>query len=236
MSWQAKKFWKEVSVVPEGDGFTVALDGRAIKTPSKAPLILPTKALAEAVAEEWRAVDEVIQPDAMPVTRAANSALDKVAVQRGAVIDMLASYGETDLLCHRADSPEGLVERQEAGWDPMLLWAREALQAPLVATVGIMPAKQPATSLEQIRAAIAEHDDFALTALHDLIMLSGSAVLGLAVAHGQITADDAWALSLIDEHWQEEQWGEDAEAKALENTKKESFFAADRFLKMTRAS
>lgn len=228
--WKAKRFWKTVSVVEENGAWAIRLDARALKTPAKSPLHVPTRAMAEAIAAEWDAQTGEVRPDTMPVTRAANSALDKVGPQFEAVAAMLAEYGATDLLCYRAEAPRELVEHQAAAWDPLLDWAASDLGAPLVVGTGIVPVTQPPESLSRIAQAIQAHDPFRLTALHDLIAITGSAVIGLAIARGQIGVEEGWLASRIDEHWQILQWGADEEAEAVEAIKKRDLAAAAHFL------
>jgi len=170
-----------------------------------------------------------VRPETMPVTRAANSAIDKVAHQFGAVVEVLAAYGETDLLCYRATGPEALVARQAAAWDPLLRWSAEVLDAPMVATAGVMHIAQPPASLSRLRAELTAATPFELAALHDLIAITGSLILGLAVARGLIDSAEAFGISRIDEHWQAELWGVDDEAAALEATKKAALDEAARF-------
>lgn len=232
--WAAKRFWTEALVVPAPGGYEVRLDARILRTPLKSPLVLPTAAMAEAVAAEWAAAGELIDPRAMPVTRSANSAVDKVATQRGEVADLLAEYGATDLLCYRAGAPEALVERQAGAWDPFLDWAREAHGAALRTTTGVMPIAQDPKALACLRAPLDAADAFALTALHDLIALSGSLVIGLAVADAAWETDAAWTASRLDELWQFEQWGEDFDAVALAERKRGDFLHAARFLSLSR--
>ena len=153
---------------------------------------------------------------------------------RDEVAAMLADYAGTDLLCYRAEGPQPLIDRQAAGWDPLLDWAREQYDAPLVATSGVMFIAQPETSLAHLRAAVFAQDEFRLAALHDLIAITGSLVLGLAVAEGRLTADEAFALSRIDEQWQIDQWGPDEEAAALEATKHQALRDAARFYGLCR--
>ena len=228
--WTAKRFWKEATVVADGTGWAVRLDGRAVKTPAKAALVVPTRALAQAIAAEWDAQHGVVKPATMPMTRAANSAIDKVAVQFDAVAAMLADYGGTDLLCYRAEGPADLVARQAAAWDPLLDWAAKAHGARLAVTCGVLPVAQDAAALDRLGAALRRHDPFALTALHDLVAISGSLVLGLAVAQHRLTAAEAWDASRIDETWQAEQWGRDDEAAAMEAAKRQAMLDAERFL------
>ncbi len=224
--WKLKRFWTEARPEPAEGGFTVTLDGRPVKTPAKAALTVPTRAMAEAMAAEWDAQQDAVDPRTMPVTRAANAAIDKVAVQHGRVAEMLAEYGGTDLLCYRAEAPAELVARQEAAWDPLLAWARDALDAPLVTTRGVMHVPQPERSLQAFDAQVRALDPFALTALHDLVTLSGSLVIGLAAIHEHLPAGDLWQRSRIDEIWQEEQWGADEEAAEAARRKETAFHDA----------
>ena len=233
-AWKPKRFWKAATPAPVEGGFTVTLDGRAVKTPAKALLVLPTEGLARLIAAEWDAQEEAVAPETMPATRAANSAIDKVQGQFAEVAEMLAEYGGTDLLCYRAEGPEALVARQAAGWEPLLDWARNRYQAPFVATAGVMYIAQPPGSLAALRAAVFAQTPFQLAALHDLIAITGSLVLGLAVAENRLTADEAFSLSRIDEHWQIEQWGEDDEAAAKEAVKLQALRDAARFYGLCR--
>ncbi len=232
--WTAKRFWKAASAEPSAGGFTVRLDGRPVKTPAKTPLIVPTLGMAQAIAAEWDAQQGAIRPETMPATRAANSALDKVAPLFDAVVDEVAGYGGSDLLCYRAEGPMELVARQAAEWQPMLDWAAGAFDAPLVVTSGVIPVAQPADSLSRLRAVVAAETAFRLAALHDLVAITGSLVLGLAVAHGRISAPQAFDISRIDERWQAEQWGEDEEAAAAEALRRASLLDAARFYGLCR--
>ena len=234
--WAPKRFWTQAEAVPRDAGFTVELDGRPVKTPYKSALIVPTRAMAEAIAAEWQAQTDLIDPTTMPATRAANSAIDKVAAQHADVVDLLAAYGENDLLCYRAAQPEALVAAQSAAWDPWLAWAAQALDAPLRVTVGVMPVDQPAESLARLRARVAGFDNFELTGFHDLVQLSGSLVLAFAVAMGKLTAAEAWSLSRIDEDFQISQWGDDAEAAEVAAIKRQAFIDAHAFMLMSRAT
>lgn len=228
--WAAKRFWQQASVDAVEGGYGVRLDARPVKTPAKQPLVLPTEGMAVAIAAEWDAQQGLIRPDTMPLTRAANSAIDKVAPQIDGVVGEIANYGATDLLCYRASDPPPLVARQAAGWDPLLDWAHQDLGGPLVVTAGVIPVAQPAESLARLRSHVAAHSAFQLAALHDLVAISGSLILGLAVAHARLQAEEAFALSRIDESWQVEQWGEDEEAAAQEVLRRSAFLTAERFL------
>ncbi len=234
--WKAKRFWTEATVTRTGSGWQVLLDSRPVRTPAKAPLELPTEAMAEAIAGEWAAQGENIDASAMPVTRAANSAIDRVVPQAAEVAEMLAAYAETDLLCHRAESPETLARRQAETWDPLLDWAADRHGARLMPTVGVLPVDQPAEALVRLAAAVRKLDAFRMTALHDLVTLSGSMVLGLAVAEGRLDAGTGWRVSRIDEDWQIEQWGEDEEAAAAAGRKEAAFRQAWRFWTLSASS
>ncbi len=227
--WQTKRFWTDTRVVPDESGFGVELDGRRLKTPAKATLIMPTRHMAEAVATEWDAQIETIDPGTMPVTQSANSALDKVRHQHAEVAGMLAAYGDTDLLCYRAEGPQELVTRQAEQWDPVLDWADDALGARLVPRTGIMHEAQDARALAALEAQVHALTPFELAAFHDLVSLSGSLILGFAAALDWRPADAIWDLSRLDESWQEEQWGVDEEASANAEQKRRAFHHAKRF-------
>lgn len=231
--WKAKRFWKAASAVETDGGFTVMLDTRPVRTPAKSALTLPTIAMAEAVAAEWDAQEELIDPRTMPVTRGANAAIDKVRTQRAEVIDLLAEYGDSDLLCYRAAGPNGLIKKQAEAWDPMLDWAAETLGARLFVGEGVMHVRQPQQALDNLHRQVAAFDDFALAGVHDLISLSGSLILALAVTQNALAVEDAWQKSRVDEHWQIAQWGEDEEAAAAEATKKTAFLDAARFYQLS---
>ncbi len=233
MSWAAKRFWTAATVVNCDGGHTVHLDKRPVRTPAKAPLVVPTRALAQAIADEWLAQEGAVRPATMPFTRMANSAIDKVTPLHAAVVAEVAGYGATDLLCYRAVGPLALVARQAADWDHLLDWAADALQAPLVVTVGVIPVEQPAASVARLTAGVAAMSPFALVALHDLTAISGSLVLGLAVAAGRLTALQAFDLSRIDEVWQAEEWGEDDEAAEIQMLKRQAMAEAGRFLALS---
>ena len=228
-AWSARRFWTEATVRPEGGGFAVLLDSRPVRTPLEALLVLPTEALAHEVVAEWRAQTGTVKPATMPFTRTANSAIDTVIPQRHAVVEKLAAYGGTDLLCYRATGPAALIARQAASWDPLLDWSGVALNAPLCATVGIMHVDQPPASLANLFEAVHALSAFQLAAFHDLVAISGSLILALAVIRRRVTAEHAWDLSRIDETWQIEQWGADEEAADLAARKRADFRLADRF-------
>ena len=193
---------------------------------------MPSRALAEAIAREWQAQDEKIDPATMPVTRGANAAIDKVRSQHAEVAALIADYGGTDLLCYRAEAPRELVARQSEHWDPLLDWAEAALGARLAVTQGVVPVAQPEAALAALGARVAAMDEWQLAALHDLVGITGSLVLGLAVAEGRLTAAEAWTLAQLDEDWQAEQWGVDDEAAEHAGRKREALLDAERFWRM----
>jgi chaperone required for assembly of F1-ATPase len=231
VSWgPRRRFWRAATVESTEGGFAVGLDDRPLNTPAGAPLIVPSRALAEAIAAEWDALDATIEPERLPLTRAANVAIDRVAPRPEPVVDAIAAYGASDLLCYRAAAPEALAERQAAGWDPWLQWAARRHGAPLVAVTGVIPQPQPPASLAALRRAVAAHDALALTALHELVALSGSLVLALAVAEGALEPERGFALSRLDETWQAEHWGLDPEAEAAAAAREAEFLQARRLL------
>lgn len=234
MTNSVKRFWTEVTVDGSAAGYAVHLDARPVKTPGKRDFRVGSHVLARAIAQEWEAQGEVVDPAAMPLTRYVNSVLDGLAEQRDEVIGIVAGYAGTDLLCYRAESPDTLVARQAERWDPLLDWARTTYDAPLILAAGVMPVSQPPTSLERLKTLVTAHDDFELAALHDLVAISGSLILGLAVSEKRLSAPEAFALSRLDEDWQIEQWGEDEEAAAVAVRKAGEFSDAARFLELTR--
>jgi len=229
VSWAPKRFWKAVTIEAVRGGHTIRLDARPVKTPGKALLVVPTEAMARAIASEWEAQVGLVRPQTMPFTRAANSALDKVASQFDEVVGLLAAYGETDLLCYRATGPVELIALQNAAWDPLLDWCATALGAPLISVAGVMHVIQPAPSTRLLHAMTAALTPFQIAAFHDLVMLSGSLVLAFAVTQGRLTPQQAWAFSRIDETYQASLWGEDEDAAALAETKRLAFHQAAAF-------
>ncbi|RKF12869.1 ATPase [Roseovarius spongiae] len=234
--WKSRRFWTRAEVARAKGGHTIELDGRPVRTPLKSALIVPTRAMAEAIAAEWDAQEEVIAPLSMPVTRSANSAIDKVAPQRAAVADMLADYGDADLLCYRAAAPAELVAQQAAAWDPLLDWADSELGARLGPRTGVMHEPQDPAALRKLRAEVHALDDFALTALHDLVSLSGSLVIGIAAMRDAQDIKTLWEISRLDENWQISIWGEDEEAAQAAAHKAEAFLHAKRFFDLGRVA
>lgn len=204
-----RRFYGEASVVQEAGRFAVRLDGKPVHTPARCRLAAPTRDLAQAIAAEWQAQSDVIDPSTMPLTRLANAIIDGVADRPQPVAAEIANYLGSDLLFYRAASPAGLIERQQRHWDPVLAWAAEVLGAPFATAEGIMHVAQPQQALAAARAAIPD-DPWRLGALHAATTLMGSALLALALAHGKLSADEAWQAAHVDEDWNMEQWGRDA--------------------------
>lgn len=227
--WAPKRFWKTVEVEAVDGGFTVTLDGRNVRTPGKALLTVPTEAMARQIAEEWEAQTEKVDPRTMPWTRSANSAIDKLSVQRREVEDHLIGYAETDLVCYRAETPQELFERQSQGWDPILDNIEKTFGVRLATTSGVMPVAQSRESLDVLRNVMSEMSDFAITGFHDIVTLSGSYLIAASVTLKAIEPQAAWQLSRIDEDWQIEQWGRDEEADAQAETKRAAFIHATSF-------
>lgn len=225
-----KRFYKEASAAPAEGGFVIRLDGRPVRTPKKSELRLPTATLAEAVAEEWRAQGERIVPQSMPLCRLANTAIDWVAPERETVRGLLAGYGETDLVCYFAPEPEELAARQAAAWRPLIDWATRSYDARLRVTRALLPEPQDAAALAALRQAVERYDDMRLMALHDLVTISGSLVIGLALTEGEVDLDRGWSAAQVEELYQAAKWGEDAEAAARRARLKGEMAAALRFL------
>jgi chaperone required for assembly of F1-ATPase len=224
-----KRFWTDVAVVDTADGPGIMLDARPVRTPERLPLILPTRALADAVAAEWAAQAEEVDPRSMAMTGLANAAIDRVRPDPAAFVTQIAGYAESDLLCYRADGPATLVARQAAVWDPLLDWARARYDIGFRVTAGIVHVAQPAETPPRLRAAVAAHDAFALAALSQLASIAGSVVIALAAAEDAIAADAAFDAAHLDELWQVERWGEDTLATEARRLRQADFVAAARF-------
>lgn len=231
-----KRFYDKAAAVghegEQGSGFAIHLDGRPLRTPAKALLILPDADLADAVAAEWQAQTEVVDPATMPLTRLANSALDTVAADPGAVAREAARYAGSDLLCYRAEEPDGLVERQNEAWDPVLDWARADLGLRFNLAGGIVHVGQPDETLARVETLLAGYAPLPLAGLHVITSLTGSVVLALAVAEGRLDAEAAWSAACVDEDWQISQWGEDAEAMKKRSAAWRDMEAASRLARL----
>ncbi len=224
-----KRFWKVAEVVGD-DSFGIALDGRPVKTPAGAALVLPAPRLAEAIVAEWNETGDEVDPRAMPLTGLANAAIDRVAPDSAAFAQSLARHGETDLLCYRAESPADLAERQENRWGPLLVWARRRYDVDFRVTASII--HQPQPTIERLAHAVAALDAFRLAGLSPLVTIGGSLVAGLALLEQASSAEDAWNAVSLDEQWQLEKWGADAEAMAALDGRRRDFFAAAKFLEL----
>jgi chaperone required for assembly of F1-ATPase len=232
---RAERFYKSVTVAGQEGAFVVQLDGKPVKTPDRTPLSLPTRALAEAVAGEWRAQGTKIDPLAMPLTRLANTTAARVPGKRAEIVAQVLAFGRTDVLCYRAEAPAGLVALQAASWDPLLDWADATHGARLAAAAGLAFVEQPAGARLALEKAVSRYDDFALTALAVAASICGSLVLALALADGRLESDEAFALAHLDETWQAGKWGRDPEAEARATRSWAELAAAERFLRLLSA-
>lgn len=220
-----RRFYKQVSL---SENLGIRLDGRAVRTPSKAELLLPTQALAEAVAEEWQAQIDVIDPATMPLTKYANTAIDRAGSQSEAIRQDILSYAANDLVCYRVEAPVELAKRQAGLWDPAVAWAEHRTGYRWHVTSGLKHVEQPGAALASLKQSVPV-DNFSLVGCHGLTTLSGSALLALMLLEGAISVETAWQAANIEEHWQAEQWGEDAEALARSSGRKAEFQAGARF-------
>ena len=227
-----KRFWKDVTVEREGERWAIRLDGRPVRTPARATLAVPTEALAEAIAGEWRAAEDKLDPRATPLTGLANAAIDRVEPDRQAFADGLARYAQADLACYRATGPHELVAVQETAWDALLGWARRRYDVDFVTTQGVVHVDQPPGTVERLSHAVEALDVFHLAGLSPLVTVGGSLVAALALADGAITPLQAWDAVSIDERWQIERWGSDAEAEAAVENRRRDFLAAAKFLEL----
>jgi chaperone required for assembly of F1-ATPase len=208
-----RRFYQAVGVAPSEEGHGVLLDGRPVRTPAKRPLVVPAAPLAEAIADEWREQEGAIRPEAMPLTRLASTAIDRMPGLRQAAIDEVVAYVDTDLLCYRAADPFELVQRQHHAWQPVLDWLGATYGTRLNVTTSILPVAQPDAARARLRVAVEELDDWPLVGLHAATTALGSLVLGLALVHRRIDAETALAASLLDEVFEIERWGTDLEAE-----------------------
>jgi chaperone required for assembly of F1-ATPase len=227
-----KRFWKEVEVEQADGGWSIRLDGRPVRTPARAELTVPTEALALAIAEEWRGVEDEIDPRAMPMTGLGNAAIDRVAPDKLAFAAGLARYAETDLACYRAEWPPELVQRQSEAWDALLAWARRRYDVDFSITSNLMHVPQPQATVERLAHAVTALDPVRLAGLSPLVTIGGSLAAALAVLEKAVAPDEAWGAVSIDDRWQIEQWGLDAEAEAALENRRCDFLAAAGFLEL----
>jgi chaperone required for assembly of F1-ATPase len=230
-----RRRYKRVAVAavePAGRAYSVLLDDQDVLTPARKPLTVTTRALAEAIAGEWEAQGDDIDPRTMPLTRLACTGLDRVEANRQAVAAELCHYGETDLLCYRAPNPAALADRQHRHWQPVLDWLEADFGVRLVATSGVVPIAQPEDALDRLAACLNELDSMALVGVAVVAQAVGSIGLAMALFHGRLDAESVWHASLVDEMFQVEQWGEDAEASARRQAVLDELRAAERYLKL----
>jgi chaperone required for assembly of F1-ATPase len=222
-----KRFYSAVTTAEEAGGHVVKLDGRPVRTPAGAVLTLPTAAAAKLVADEYAAQEERVEPATMPVTRLANTAFDGVSSAADAVLEDVLKYSASDLLCYRADAPEGLVERQSEAWDPVLDWARSELGARFILAEGVVHVGQPRETIGAVAVHLRKRaEPFRLAAIHLMTSLTGSALLAFAVEARAMDAEAAWAAAHVDEDWNIEHWGADPEAAKRQAARKRDMMAA----------
>ena len=227
------RFYNDVSVAPEGAGYAVKLDGKPLRTPGGAGLVLSTVALAEIIAEEWRSQGDKVRPELMILTKLANTAIDRVAVHRQTAVAEVLQFARSDLLCYRADGPAALVSLQAKTWDPILQWAGERYGAVLACGTGIGFVEQASETLSALENALADYDSFRLTALQSAVTLLGSIVMGLALADKKLSVDEAFTASHLDENFQADKWGRDFEAEKRRANQKAELVAIADFLDAT---
>lgn len=221
-----KRFWTDVTI----DAGEVRLDGRPVRTPGRAPLTLPTDALAEAVADEWRVVGETLDPRGMPLTGLANAAIDRIAPDAATFADDLARYGESDLLCYRADDPADLVARQAAAWDPPLAWATRRYDVHFELATGVIHRPQPPATVHRLGDAVRAQSAWRLAGLSPIVSITGSLVLALALVEREMDAEAVWTAAQLDEDWQAERWGHDPLAADARAARRRDFDAGAGFL------
>jgi chaperone required for assembly of F1-ATPase len=229
-----RRFYKFATVAPVGGGWGILLDGKPLRSPAKRAFVLPTEALATAIAEEWQAQGDRIVPQSMPLMQFAATAIDRLADQRNALIDEIAAYGGSDLVCYRADEPPSLVRRQEERWQPLIAWVAERYDVALNVTAGIVVVEQPAHTLATFRRVLEACDIFTLTALAGATSAAGSLVIALALAEDRLSAEEAADAALLDELYQAEKWGSDPEAERRRATIRADLAAAKRFHILSR--
>ena len=229
-----KRFWTSAEAISTEEGYAIALDGRRVKTPAKADLLLPTNELAYAVAAEWNAVGETIDPRQMPLTGLANAAIDRIAPDKEQFAAGIARYGESDLTCYRAEGPDPLVAWQRESWDALLEWARRRYDVDFALCTGVMHIEQPADTVRKLNHEVATLDAFQLAGFSQMVTIGGSLVAALAVHEEMMPAEAAWEAVSLDDRWQLEQWGDDVEARAALDARRRDFLAAARFLELLR--
>jgi chaperone required for assembly of F1-ATPase len=227
-----KRFWTLAKVAGQDGGWGVELDGKPLRTPAREPLVVPTEALAEAIADEWNKVEDRVDPRSMPLTGLANAAIDRIGPDKQAFANGLGRYAEADLACYRAEGPRGLIERQDKDWDALLGWGRRRFDVDFNTTSGITHVAQPVATVDRLAHAVRALDAFRLAGLSPLITIGGSLLAALGVLEGAFTPERAWESVSLDDRWQLEQWGSDPEAEAALASRRWDFLAAARFLEL----
>ena len=228
--WGKKRTWSNTSIELIGSSFTVLLDDEYLRTPKKTKVLLPTQELAQKVAEEWRLQKEIVDPSKMPYSRLVNSAIDKVNENFSSIVSDLVGFGDTDLVCYRSSSPEDLVKLQNKYWDPILAWAKNELKINLNVTCGINYKPQDPIQLQKLSKEISSYNVFLLTGFYDLVTISGSLLIALAVYYKHLSPKEGFDISFLDEDWQRRKWGQDEESIKNRANKFEEFQIAFRFL------
>ncbi len=230
-----KRFYDNVSITHDEAGWQILLDDRPVRTPGRAPLAVPTEALAQRIAQEWQDQGDMIDPRSMRFTGLANAAIDRIEPDPVPYIADIARYAESDLLCYRAIEPEPLVARQTAAWNPLLNWAKGQYGVEFAITQGIVPIDQPEATLLRLEEVVAQYDAYHLAGLSILTTIGGSLVAALAVVSGHMSASEMWPIVAIDELWQEEMWGVDADAQKARAFHQAEWDDAAEFLSLLRA-
>ena len=233
--WTKKRFWRVVSIKLDDKlhGYKITLDEKILNTPCKRPIVMPTKKMADLVVSEWVSIKREINPEEMPYTRFVNSSIDKIEPQLNDIRKLLLEYGDCDLVCYRAESPQVLIDRQELAWGGIIEWAKKELNVHLKVFNGVIHSSQPIKSILELEKHIFELSVFQLCALHELVTISGSLILSLAVTKGFLSENTAWEASQVDEQWQTDQWGIDIDAQTVCEEKRASFFHAAQFFKVS---
>lgn len=225
-----KRFYKQAGYRAVSEkGWQICLDGKPVRTPKSNLLTVDVESLAAAIANEWNAQTDKVVPDTMPLTRLANSVLDLMAEGRDDIVENLANYGKTDLVCYRAPHPPELRQQQDQAWDPFIDWAQDNHNITLTITESLSAVPQPADSLLRLKTLVAAHDDPGLAALHDFVTITGSLVIGLSVSAGAFTVDDAWAAARVDDTYQNQRWGKDTDAERTAARRHQELKDAARF-------
>ena len=227
-----KRFWKSAQAIQNDQGWGVELDGRPLRTPARKPLSVPAQQLAEAIAGEWNAAEDEIDPRAMPLTGLANAAIDRVAPDKQSFASGIAKYAEADLACYRAEGPQGLIDSQAEHWDELLAWGRRRFDVDFRTTSSLLHVDQPPATVDRLAHAVSALDPYRLAGLSPLVTIGGSLLAALGVLEEAFPPEWAWEAVSVDDRWQLEQWGSDAEAEAALDNRRRDFLAAARFLEL----